>query len=91
MTNVGEVYFRLYGENFDPHEVTKFLGLEPSRVSIKAKPVPKFSSWVLSLSRTEEPVYDVYEKSEALLKLLLPKQELISKAKESFGLDAVLR
>ena len=91
MTDVAEVYFALYGNDFDPDQVTRLVGMEPSSVRRQGKPVPKHSSWNVSSGRIENDVIDVYEMSNALVARLRPYEENIAAAKRQFKLQAVLQ
>ena len=53
MTNEGEVYFALYGNNFDPDEVTRRVGVEPTSVLRRGEPTPKHSWWMVSSGKME--------------------------------------
>lgn len=89
--NVGEVYFALRGDSFEPEIVTRALGIEPSRVSRKASPVPKCSSWVLSSGEIVAEVIDVYAMGEAVIAKLSGSAEAIRGAQKQHGLDATLQ
>jgi hypothetical protein len=91
VTNEGEVYFCLYGKNFEPSEVTRLLGLEPTSVRREASPIPKHSSWNLSSGVIKNDLIDVYELSSALVSLLIPHAERICVAKRDMNLEAVLQ
>ena len=88
-TNEGRVYFALDGDDFDPDEVTKFLGIEPTSVKRKGSRVPgripKRNSWVLSTENIINDYIDVYEMSTQIVNRLKPKKELILKVKERFN------
>lgn len=89
--NVGEVYFALRGDNFEPDVVTRALGIQPSRVSRKALPVPKCSSWVLSSGKVVAEVIDVYAMGEALIARLSGSAEAIRDAAELHSLEATMQ
>jgi hypothetical protein len=88
-TNEGRVYFSLDGDDFDPDEVTEFLGIEPTSIKRKGSRVPgkipKRNSWVLSTENIISDYIDVYEMSAQIVNKLKPKKELILKAKERFN------
>lgn len=88
--NEGEVYFALFADEFDPDEVTKIIGIEPTKTRRKGNPIPKHTSWVYSTGQVEDEVVDVYEMSSSLIAKLAPHAEEIIKAKEKFCLEAVL-
>ncbi len=88
--NEGEVYFALIGDEFEPDEVTKIIGIEPSRTWRKGNPIPRCTSWVYSTGMVEDEVVDVFEMSSSLVAKLAPQAEKIIEAKEMYGLRAVL-
>ena len=63
--NVNErrVYFALDGDDFDPDEVTKFIGIEPTSVMRKGSKAggksPKVSSWTISTENVIDEYIDV--------------------------------
>ena len=91
MTNEGEVYVRLQGENFNPADVTALLGLEPTKTERKGDPIPRHTSWILSEGKLEADVIDVYEMSSALVRKLEPVAEHIVEAIRRYELEAVLQ
>ena len=91
MTNEGEVYFALCSDaDFDPHDVTRTVGIEPSRTKRKASPRPKHTSWEVSSGKVESDVIDIYAMSSALISRLRTHADKIVQAKRQFGLTAYL-
>jgi hypothetical protein len=90
VTNEAEVYFVLYGDDFDPDEVTRLIGIEPTSTRRKGSPTPKHTSWKISSGKIENDVIDVYDMSSALVSRLLPYVERIAKVKQRFRLEAFL-
>jgi hypothetical protein len=90
VTNEGEVYFALFGDVFDPNEVTQLVGLEPTSTRRKAIPIPKHTWWKISIGRTEGELVDVYEMSSALVEKLTPHTQGILRAKQELKLEAIL-
>lgn len=88
--NEGEVYFSLFADEFDPDEVTKIIGIEPSKTRIKGDPIPRHTFWIYSTGKIKDEVVDVYEMSSSLIAKLAPLAEKIIKAKKKFGLESVL-
>jgi hypothetical protein len=88
--NEGEVYFALYADEFDPDEVTKIIGIEPTKTRRKGNPIPRCTFWEYSTGKIEDEVVDVYEMSSSLVATLVPHADKIIQAKERFGLQAVL-
>jgi hypothetical protein len=91
MTNEAEVYFALFGSDFDPDEVTRRLDLQPTSVKRPGGPkTRKHSSWQLSSGRVQSDIIDVYEMSADLVRRLAPYASRIADAKRELGLEAVL-
>jgi hypothetical protein len=90
MTKKAEIYFALYGNGFDPDEVTRWIGFTPSSISREASPKPKYSRWVVSSGRIENDIIDVYEMSSALLARLAPYAQKIASVKKELKLEAIL-
>jgi len=96
MASVGEVYLGLYGEDFEPNDVSEFVGLVATRIRRKGErnpvvPLPRSSAWKFSSGKIETDVIDVYEMSENLVKKLAPFKSKISEARHKFGLTATLQ
>lgn len=88
--NEGEVYFSLFGDEFEPDIVTEVIGINPTGTERKGTPFPKHSSWIYSTGKIEDEVVDVYEMASSLVAALVPYADNILKAKNDFHLDAVL-
>lgn len=88
--NEGEVYFALFADEFDPDEVTNIVGIEPTTTRRKGNPIPRCTTWKYSTGMIKDEVVDVYEMSSSLIATLAPHADNIIKAKEKFGLEAVL-
>jgi hypothetical protein len=96
MASTGEVYFGLYGNNFEPNEVSGFIGLTATRITRKGErnpelPLPRTSAWKFSLGTVEADVIDVYEMSNNLVAQLAPLESKIAEAVRKFDLTAVLQ
>jgi len=91
VTNEAEVCFALYGDEFDPDQVTNLIGVKPTTTKRKGSPIPKFTSWALSTGKIENDVIDVYDMSSALVSQLSPHIAKIIEAKHRFGLEATLQ
>jgi len=87
-TNEGRVYFALDGDDFDPDEVTEFLGLVPTNIRRKGSRIPgklpKMNSWELSTEQVIDEYIDVFEMSTQIVNVLKPKLDLIIEAKDRF-------
>lgn len=88
-TNEGRVYFALDGDDFDPDEMTKFIGIEPTSTIRKGSKVPgeipKMNSWELSTENIVNESIDIFTMSTEVVNKLKPKKELIIQAKEHFN------
>lgn len=96
MTSRGEVYFAMYGDDFEPDEISTLVGLPATKVRRKGErradvPLPRNSSWEVSLGRVESDVIDVYEMSAALVTQLSPFAAKIVEAKTAFDLRCVFQ
>jgi hypothetical protein len=89
--NEGEVYFKLVSDDIDPDEITKLLGMQPTKVRKKAQPIPKYNSWEYSSGKEVSEVIDVYKMSSAVIAALEPKAEEIAKIVKEKNLIAELQ
>lgn len=86
----GRVYFALYGYHFNPDDITRHLGLEPTSIDASGaqssldKPV--ISSWELS-SETITRDVDVYKLTDNLIKQLEPVKDKIKQIIKSHNLS----
>lgn len=92
--NEGRVYFALFGDDFEPDDLTKHLGISPTSISRKGSKIPGktpvCSSWELSTDNIANNYIDVFDLSASLIEKLKPKKELILDAKIRFNLSAIL-
>jgi hypothetical protein len=96
MASTGEVYLGLYGDDFEPDEVTALIGLAPTRIARRGErnavvPLPGESAWQFSLGKVKADVIDVYAMSSSLIEQLTPHQAKIAGAVQAYGLFAVLQ
>ncbi len=88
-TNEGRVYFALDGDDFEPDELTEFLGIQPTSVRRKGERIrgriPKISSWELSTEKVVNDYVDVFEMASDVVKRLKSKEPLIIEAKNRFN------
>jgi len=93
--NSGYVYFSLDGDDFDPDEVTRLLGIEPTSVGRKGSKIPgkipKFNSWRLSTKNVVDECLDIYDLAKEIADQLEPKTAEIVGAIEQFGLSSRLQ
>lgn len=84
-SNTGRVYFALLGYHFNPDDLTRLLGIEPTSVNAagaySALDKPVISSWELSTETISGEV-DVFALTDSLVKQLEPiKEKLIGVCK----------
>lgn len=92
-SNKGRAFFALYGYHFNPDDITRLLGIEPTTINAagagSALDKPEISSWELSTEtvsgETEE--VDTYKLTEALIKKLDPIKDKIIEASKNFNLS----
>jgi len=88
-TNEGRVYFALDGDDFNPDEITEFLGVAPTSVRRKGTKipgkVPKMNSWELSTEQVVSDFVDVFAMSTEIINQLKPIKDRIIQAKERFN------
>jgi hypothetical protein len=91
--NKGRAYFAFYGYHFNPDDITRLLGVEPTSVNDAGaksnldKPV--ISSWELSTETvgSDEVDVDIYALTESLTKQLEPVKEKILEVCKSHNLS----
>ena len=89
-SNNGRAYFALAGYHFNPDDITRLLGIEPTAVDSAGansgldKPV--LSSWELSTDNITEDV-DVYALTDIIIKQLEPIKEKILQVIKSHNLS----
>ena len=89
-SNTARAYFMLAGYHFHPDDVTRLLGLEPTRIDASGAgsglDTPVLSSWELSTD-TETDDVDVYKLTDTLIKQLEPVKEKIVEVAKSHNLS----
>ena len=89
-SNKGRVHFTLSGYHFNPDDITRLLGIEPTAVDASGansgldKPV--ISSWELSTETITDDV-DVYDLTNVLIKQIEPVKEKILEVIKSHNLS----
>ncbi len=89
-SNKGRAYFSLAGYHFNPDDITRLLGIEPTSVNAAGtggsldKPV--ISSWELSTDMITDDV-DVYALTDIVIKQLEPVKEKILQVTKSHNLS----
>jgi hypothetical protein len=89
------VYFVLSGEDFDPNEVSKLIGIRPTESLRKGdkgkyKPVMHYSYWKLSTEEGKEYI-DLYKLIEEITSILYEKIDAITEIKKQFNLRSILQ
>ncbi len=91
--NKGRAYFSLSGYHFNPDDVTRLLGVEPTSVNdagTKGAPdKPTISSWEISTAtvNSDEEIVDLYALTEIVFKQLEPIKEKIIEVCKSHNLS----
>ena len=89
-SNKARVHFTLSGYHFNPDEITRLIGIEPTTVdasgAYSALDKPVISSWVLSTEVMSESI-DVYKMADILIKKIEPAKEKILQVIKSHNLS----
>ena len=89
-SNKGRAHFTLSGYHFNPDDITRLLGVEPTSVDaggMRGSPdKPSISSWEISTDTVTDDV-DVYALTEIILKKLEPIKEQILQVCKSHNLS----
>jgi len=89
-SNEARAHFTLAGYHFNPDDITRLLGIEPTAVDASGvrgsldKPV--LSSWELSTAKVTDNI-DVYKLTDELIKKIEPKKEKILEICKSHNLS----
>jgi len=89
-SNTGRAHFTLGGYHFNPDDITRLLGIEPTAVNAagasSALDKPAISSWELSTDTVTDDV-DVYQLTDIIIKQLEPVKEKILDVIKSHNLS----
>ncbi|MBC8209856.1 MAG: DUF4279 domain-containing protein [Gammaproteobacteria bacterium] len=89
-TNKARAYFALSGYHFNPDDITRLLGIEPTSVNAAGAnsglDSPVISSWELSTDTITDDV-DVYKLTDIIIKQLEPAKEKILQVIKSHNLS----
>lgn len=89
-SNKGRVYFALGGYHFNPDDITRLLGIEPTSVNAAGANSgldrPVISSWELSTDTVTDDV-DIYKLTDIIVKQLEPAKEKILQVIKSHNLS----
>lgn len=93
-TNEGRVYFALDGEDFEPDDVTGFIGISPTSIMRKGSKIPgklpAKSSWEYSSENVVNEFIEVFAMADTIINELKPKKQLIIQAMKKYDLVARL-
>ena len=88
--NKGRAFFGLSGYHFNPEDITRIIGLDPTSTNAAGMAAgydkPAISSWEISTETMTEEV-DVYKLTEIILKKLEPVKEQIIQVCKSHNLS----
>lgn len=95
MANAARVYLGLRGD-FDRHELTRFIGVEPTSAWNKGerdpkRQLPRCSLWEFSSSEIKGTNVDLYEVTDRLIEALVPHQDRIKEAIARWNLNPTLQ
>lgn len=89
-SNQARAYFTLSGYHFDPDDITRVLGIQPTTIdaagATSGLDKPLISSWELSTDTVTDDV-DVYELTRKLIKQVEPAKEKILQVIKSHNLS----
>ncbi len=89
-SNKGRAYFALSGYHFNPDDITRLLGIQPTSVNAaganSGMNQPVISSWELSTATITDDV-DVYDLTDIIIKQLEPIKEKILQVIKSHNLS----
>ncbi len=89
-SNKGRAYFALSGYHFNPDDITRLLGIQPTSVNAaganSSLDKPAISSWELSTATITDDV-DVYKLTDTIIKQLEPIKEKILQVIKSHNLS----
>ena len=89
-SNKARVHFTLGGYHFNPDDITRHIGLEPTRVDASGMggslDKPSLSFWELSTETVTDDI-DIYKMTEGLIKQVEPAKEKILQIIKSHNLS----
>ena len=90
VSNKARVHFTLSGYHFNPDDITRLLGIEPTSVDASgarsALDKPVISSWELSTETMTDNI-DVYKMTDILIKKIEPAKDKILQVIKSHNLS----
>jgi len=89
-SNTARAYFMLAGYHFNPDDITRLLGLQPTKIDASgagsALDKPVLSTWELSTD-TDTDAVDVYKLTDDLIKRIEPFKDKILEVVKSHNLS----
>ena len=89
-TNKGRAFFALAGYHFNPDDITRLLGIEPTTVDASGTrgslDKPLLSLWELSTDTVTDDI-DIYKLTDSLIKQIEPAKEKILQVIKSHNLS----
>jgi hypothetical protein len=89
-SNTARAYFMLAGYHFNPDDITRLLGIEPTKIDASgagsALDKPVLSTWELSTETVADEV-DVYKLTDDLIKKIEPTKEKMLEVIKSHNLS----
>jgi len=92
-SNKGRAFFALYGYHFNPDDITRLLGIEPTSINdagaYSGLDKPVISSWELSTETVngDETNVDIYALTDIIIKQMEPIKEKIIEVCKSHNLS----
>ena len=85
-----EVYFALYGKDFDPSVALKLIDVDSAVIQKRGDPIPKFSSWRCTSGKLGLDVFNIDQVASDLIDKLGPHRDTILALRRNHELKAVL-
>jgi len=90
VSNKGRVFFALSGYHFNPDDITRLIGIEPTSIdaagALSGLDKPVISSWELSTENVSDEI-DIYKMTDGLIKQIEPAKEKIMEVIKSHNLS----
>jgi hypothetical protein len=90
-SNKGRAFFALSGYHFNPDDITRLLGIEPTSINAagahSSLDKPVISSWELSTATVTDEELDVYKLTDSILKQIEPAKDKILQVIKSHNLS----
>ncbi|MDP4193255.1 MAG: DUF4279 domain-containing protein [Bacteroidota bacterium] len=94
MANEIKTYFTLYGNDFDPEDISKELNLSPdvtwSKGDRRGKSILFYDDFGWSINTKREEILEIEPQINEILEIIEPETETIIQLMEKYGLKAEL-